>query len=475
MAWAFGLLALLLTAASAGGAAAAQAHLTGTVDYSDGLTLPPGAVLEVVLEDVTTTDEPAVELGSATIPDPGAPPYAFDIPYDAGDVAPDREYSVRAQVSVGRKLVFVSDGMTPVLTGGAPGAAALRMIKVGDTASEIGDAPTTIGAHGLKLPASFDGNLPCADCEGIRYRLNLWPDQVFHLRRMWIGKNARRDAIGRWSVDPDQAVLVLRGADEELRFRIAGPDELVLLARGDGTTPPAGPDAEVGDTGHPLKAAPALEPFEPHLPLRGMLTWNGDAARFTDCLTGRDYPLVKDGDYDALEHAYLAAGAEPGGPIMASFDGGIVQQPKTDSAGTQPEVLVERFVGVWPSETCERAVGAATLTNTYWKILRLGGVEVATGEGRREPNLILRQGDGQFTATVGCAQIGGSYALNAERLEFAADPLPAMPCPAPLDEWEDQLARVLKAAVGWRIDGQTLELFDGAKNPLALFQAVYLY
>ena len=31
------------------------------------------------------------------------------------------------------------------------------MIKVGDTEAEARDAPTAIGAHGLRLPASFVG------------------------------------------------------------------------------------------------------------------------------------------------------------------------------------------------------------------------------------------------------------------------------------------------------------------------------
>jgi hypothetical protein len=101
---------------------------------------------------------------------------------------------------------------------------------------------------------------------------------------------------------------------------------------------------------------------------------------------------------------------------MASFDGGIVQAPKEDGSGeTRPEVMVERFVGVWPGETCERALGEATLTNTYWKILRLGDTEVAAGEGRREPNLILREGEPRFTATVGCNQVSGGYTLEQLR------------------------------------------------------------
>ena len=206
-----------------------------------------------------------------------------------------------------------------------------------------------------------------------------------------------------------------------------------------------------------------------------MLTYAADMARFTECLTGRDYPLVKDGDYEALEHAYLAAGAEAGGPIMASFDGGIVQEPTVAGGDAVPEVLVERFVGVWPGETCERTMGEASLTNTYWKILRLGETEVAAAEGQREPNLILREGEPRFTATVGCNQLGGTYELDADKLQFGAGAQTLMGCPAPLDGWEGQLRGVLEATAAWRLDGQTLELLDAADEPLALFQAVYLY
>ncbi len=206
-----------------------------------------------------------------------------------------------------------------------------------------------------------------------------------------------------------------------------------------------------------------------------MLTYGADDARFTECLTGRDYPLVREGDYEALEHAYLAAGAEAGGPIMTSFDGGIVQAPEDEGTGTVPKVLVERFVGVWPEETCERSTDKASLTNTYWKILRMGATEVSPGEDRREPNLILREGDPRFTATVGCRQIAGSYALDGDRLVFDPGDAAAVACPEELEQWDEQLGQVVRDTANWRIDGRTLELLDGGGNPLALLQAVYLY
>lgn len=466
MRWLTGFLVWALAACGAW-AAGTDAQLTGTASYREHMALPPGAVFEAVLEDVSLADAPAVELGRATLADPGTPPFEFEIDYDPSQIRPEGTYSVRGQVSVSRKLLFVSDTMNPVLTQGAPDEVAIWMIQVGDTTPPSPDKTPTIGAHGLRLPATFVGDLPCTDCEAERFQLNLWSDQVFFLRRTWVGEDRREDAIGRWSVDADTHVLDLRGAGADLRFQILGADHLRLVPSDD--TPPAPEGA------YDLTAADEFQPFDPHLPLRGMLTYVADDARFTECVTGRDYPLVKDGDYAALEHAYLAAGAEAGGPIMASFDGAIVREPGDAGSGAGPQVLVERFVGVWPGETCERAVDKATLTNTYWKILRLGDTEVAPGEGRREPNLILRADEPRFTATVGCNQITGSYTLTGDRLAFGQGAMTRMACPAPLDDWERQLASVLENVATWRIDGRTLELLDEAGNPLALFQAVYLY
>jgi len=63
------------------------------------------------------------------------------------------------------------------------------------------EANPMIGAHGLRLPATFTGTLPCADCEGIAHHLDLWPNQAYHLRREWLGRegDAVRDEIGRAS------------------------------------------------------------------------------------------------------------------------------------------------------------------------------------------------------------------------------------------------------------------------------------
>ena len=101
-------------------AAATDAKVTGTASYRERIALPPGAIFEAVLEDVTLADAPAQELGRTTSEDPGNPPFEFEIGFDKDSVEQTHRYSVRAQVSVGRRLMFVSDTLNPVLSHGAP-------------------------------------------------------------------------------------------------------------------------------------------------------------------------------------------------------------------------------------------------------------------------------------------------------------------------------------------------------------------
>ncbi|HET9036466.1 MAG TPA: META domain-containing protein, partial [Myxococcaceae bacterium] len=100
------------------------------------------------------------------------------------------------------------------------------------SASRAGTAEASPGALGLRLPASFVGDLPCADCPGIRTHLDLWPDHAFHARQEYLGRNVTRDFLGRWRVDPARKALILDGsAGTVLQLAIQGPNKLRLLDR----------------------------------------------------------------------------------------------------------------------------------------------------------------------------------------------------------------------------------------------------
>jgi heat shock protein HslJ len=88
--------------------------------------------------------------------------------------------------------------------------------------------------------------------------------------------------------------------------------------------------------------------------LTGEMTYMADAARFTDCATGSNYPVAMEGDFASLERAYTAAVKEAGAPMSVTFEGAIADRPKMEGAGTEPTVVVSRFIRLQPDKRCKK-------------------------------------------------------------------------------------------------------------------------
>lgn len=76
------------------------------------------------------------------------------------------------------------------------------------------------------LPATFIGTLPCADCPGIRYQLNLYPDHTFSSRMIYEERNTSFDSRGQWDVAADK-VLSLHDSQGSVQ-KYAVRDEGIL-------------------------------------------------------------------------------------------------------------------------------------------------------------------------------------------------------------------------------------------------------
>lgn len=323
-------------------------------------------------------------------------------------------------------------------------------------------------AHRLELPASFVGTLLCADCEGIKTQIDLWPDQVAHGHQEWVGRSMTRDFIGRWRVDPSRSALVIdTGAEATMQLEIEGPNTLRLLDT-------AGKPIQ-STLGYELVSDGTIRPVDLSLPLGGEMTYLADAARITLCATGRSYPIAMEAEFPRAQAAYRGAAKQPGAPMYVTFDGSIVQRPKMEGSGTETSVVIRRFVNVWPGQKCERAMADASLVDTYWRIVRLGETPVTAAEGRREPHLVLQQDAAgtRYRATVGCNQLVGGATVAAQGLTFTAGASTLVACPPPLDQLERSLGEVLGKTRRYQLHAQTLELQNSAGKPLALLEAVY--
>jgi len=95
--------------------------VTGSVTYLVRSALPPTAVIEVVLQDVSKMDAPAETISSQRIEANGKQvPFPYELSYDPAQIDPRMTYAVSARITEGNELLFISDTVNPVLTRGAP-------------------------------------------------------------------------------------------------------------------------------------------------------------------------------------------------------------------------------------------------------------------------------------------------------------------------------------------------------------------
>ena len=94
-------------------------RVTGTATKLDRMALPPEAVFEATVQDVSRADAAATVLGAVRIENPGQVPIRFAIDVDPQKVEAAHTYAVRATITVDGRLRYTTDTHVPVLTRGA--------------------------------------------------------------------------------------------------------------------------------------------------------------------------------------------------------------------------------------------------------------------------------------------------------------------------------------------------------------------
>ena len=204
--------------------------------------------------------------------------------------------------------------------------------------------------------------------------------------------------------------------------------------------------------------------------LEGMFRYMADAAIFTDCQSGRRWPVAMEGEYKALESAYSQTRKQSGEELKVDLQGQLAMRPKADGGGEALTVIVERYRGIWPGETCDGQNASPPLQETHWRLTRLEGKPVVLAEGQKVPNLAFQAGDTRFAGNAGCNNLTGSYRLSGANLSLTTIAVTKMACPQGMDI-EGALFTALGKVSKWKITGLHLELFDATNAVVARFEA----
>lgn len=153
---------VLLCACEAGSQAVSKpgtesdvARISGTVSYRERILLRPGSRLEIVLEDVSRADAPAVQIARLERLDPGQVPIPFELEYPASDIDPRMNYALRARIfTPDDRLLFINDMHVPVITRDA-GTQADIMLVSASRGAPADSVAASIETPGMELKGQF--------------------------------------------------------------------------------------------------------------------------------------------------------------------------------------------------------------------------------------------------------------------------------------------------------------------------------
>ena len=136
-------------------------------------------------------------------------------------------------------------------------------------------------------------------------------------------------------------------------------------------------------------------------------------------------------------------------------------------------LIVDSFNNLDPDKTCAPTTHAE-LTNTYWRLDKLGEDPVITPEGVKEAHMILAADESRVHGNAGCNNFFGQFSTKDDKLSFSALGSTMMACPEAMMNTEQAFLGVLGNTARYSISGLYLSLYDADDALLAILEAVYL-
>src|SRR6188768_1541439 len=136
---------------------AANASVTGSLSYPEGVTLTPQAVAIVTVVDQTAAPEAGVVIGQQRIDGPTAAPIDFSVLYDDTTIDPTHSYALFATLVDGSSTWENAVG-EPVITGGPTDGIDLALTAIPSPAATVGGSivpppGTPVGTSAVAIAA----------------------------------------------------------------------------------------------------------------------------------------------------------------------------------------------------------------------------------------------------------------------------------------------------------------------------------
>jgi len=316
--------------------------------------------------------------------------------------------------------------------------------------STSGSSPVPDPLMAVTVAMTWEGDLPCASCEGIRTTVTLFPDGTFRRDDTYLGEpeaEGRFGEVGRFFLDRSGERVTLLGSRGEPAYFLSLSDYSIQLLDGSGLPIQS-------ELNYTLIHLPAPVPHPAPLRLTGALVEEGGVLHLLECGGGVPLPLVADGAaYESIRAAWeeslgaLGRGASALHALPVALRGTLEDRPGASSGGALWTLRADTFDGESLGSDCAVMALREALASGEWTLIELGGDPVVLPPSAREaPTLAWDPESGRVSGYAGCNRYTGG-AMLAGSLLLVGD-----------------VARTLMLCEGlMELESRVIELFQGGK------------
>jgi heat shock protein HslJ/uncharacterized membrane protein len=298
----------------------------------------------------------------------------------------------------------------------------------------------------LETPASFQGEIPCADCAGIRMNLSVGSDGTYQLLQIYLGTpDGDRSFVerGHWSVLEEKTLVLEGGSDGPRRFAIVESGAIRMLDR-------EGREID-SRLNYELKRSATLPQDRVLNPQLNVKKWQEGVdfyATGNEPFWSLDLDLEKSMRFEVLGVPSLTTPAVPeeraqdadvilyravtesgrltmqivAGDCTDTMSGEIFSHKVSVNFGRTTDVDDTRYEG------CGRYVVDPRL-NDIWALRTIEGTEIDTnGLPKSTPTLELHIADGRAMGHTGCNDFSGSFSVERNRISFGTAAMTLRAC-----------------------------------------------
>jgi copper homeostasis protein (lipoprotein) len=312
------------------------------------------------------------------------------------------------------------------------------------------------------LPARYSGVLPCADCPGIRFDIDLRPANVYFLRMTYQGATPERvyDDIGTWTLASDLRTIALKGTRQSpMLFSITNANTLRKLDSEGQTI-----ESELN---YGVTRTAQYEPITPEVPLRGMYSPTAEGAIVEECTTGLKLRL-EGPEVASLAGEFSKVRGSAQRPALLAVEGRI-ELLSAEGASVNGKLVATTAAKFWPSETCGARGVTHDLEGSRWVLVRIADKPVVALEGKPEPYIVLQGTTKQIVGHAGCNRLSGGYTIAGDALRLDEIATTRMACPE--IETENAFLNALETVARWKLMDNQLALLDKSGAQVLQFES----